>query len=104
MPERELPVEAGQQIETEDGQAVDHYQGQLENKKALENKGYHQRHGYSGRNQKMAGSRLCNHQDAGRRAREGNCLPRRACHTRLTTVRPNTPLGLTISTATISTS
>ena len=103
VPQRELPVEAGQQIETQDRQAVDHHQGQLENKKALENKGDYQRHDDRRRNEELAGARLCDHESARRRACKGNCLPRRARHTRLTTVRPNTPLGLTISTATIST-
>src|SRR6185437_1260852 len=102
--ERELPVEAGQQIEPEDRQAVNHDESQLKDMKALQHKRRDQSCDDDRRDHdqpSVHGSVAANPR---RRAHEAGSGPRREGHTRLTTGRPKTPLGLTISTATISTS
>ena len=106
VPHRELAVEAGQQIEAEDRQPVDHHLGQLEDDKALEHEGQHHRDHQNARQHPMAG------RGPGRPLRavrpDGGCeecgILWRRRHTRLTTLRPKIPAGRTISTATITNS
>src|SRR5271166_4725529 len=103
MPERELSIEAGEQIQPEDRQSVDHHQGQLEDDKTLEEKGYQQRCDQRRGDGNLAGARAETRPGARRGRVKCYSLPPRYDHTRLTTARPKIPVGLAISTATIST-
>ena len=105
MPERELAVEPGQQVEAEDRQPVDHDHGQLEDHEIRRDEGEQQPDGDQRADREVARARTPGYRRALRRD-EGfgvDSLARRD-HTRLTTARPKTPLGRTSSTATISTS
>ena len=109
VPERELAVEPGQQVEAEDRQAVDHHQGQLEHAQSRARTAAPA----APRSHARRSQPCCVAAATARRVRRGlgrverdRALPaiRAARHTRVTTRRPKMPLGRTISTATISTS
>lgn len=107
VPERELAIEAGQQVEPEDRERVDHHQRQLEHDKALADQRYQQSDDQDPGNCPVISRGLCRTFGGAEGGVERDALPGgmfRRAHTRLTTRRPKIPAGRTISTATIRTS
>src|SRR5262245_13327390 len=100
MAERELPVEAGEEIEAENCNAVDDRERDLKDVEILHHERDHGEEHQSGSEQDDPPRRNRNASDGGDRrlARFDRALQH---HTLVTTGRPNRPLGFTHSTATM---
>jgi hypothetical protein len=86
VPERELAVEAGQDVQAQDGDGIHQHQVELEHAVVLDQEGQHQQ------------------RDEQQCATQPDPLAIESLHTRVTTFLPNMPSGRSVSVPTISTS
>ena len=96
--ERELAVEAGEEVQAADGDRVDQHQRQLENEEALGDERDGNREQYPDKQDRAAERQR--RAGAGDRERLGGFHD----HTRCTLTRPKRPPGFTTSTVTMMTS
>src|SRR6201999_1997734 len=101
VPERELPVEASEEIETEDRDGIDERERDLEDVEVLRHERDHGENDQSAAEQDPAPDVERNAGDLADRRLHGLGCGSVHGHTLVTTGRPNRPLGFTHSTATM---